>query len=214
VKNDNMKVNTIVYDEFSNRGIRISDIDVEKLGKAAMLLSTVGEMKEKDSANYITSTILQFGKAVDESVSIVESWNQISNNYAVTSETLAVACANSGLSAKTENVTFDELNGMIAAIASMTKKSGLEIGHSLKTIFTRLRTEEAQRALKSIGIDVIDEMTDNRSATDIFSELSVRWDKLNSVQKSYVAESIASKFHINNFIALLVSKISQENGQD
>lgn len=189
------------YNSFAKMGFDQSQ--VQELGKAAMLLSTVGEIEDADASEFLTSTILQFNMAVTESSRIVDSWNEVSNNYAVTSKDLALAITRSGQAADIAKVSFDELNGMVTAIQASTRRGGAQIGNSLKTIFTRLRMSEVETALRDVGIAVYDVTGDFRSATDIFTQLSGKWDDLNSVQKSYIAEQIAGKFHINNFMALM-----------
>jgi TP901 family phage tail tape measure protein len=177
------------YNSFAKMGF--DQQQVKELGDAAMLLSTVGEIEDKDSAEFLTSTVLQFNMAVEDSTKIVDSWNEVSNNYAVTSKDLALAITRSGQSAEIAKVSFDELNGMVTAIQASTRRGGAQIGNSLKTIFTRLRMDGVKDALGEIGIAVYDTAGDFRSATDVFNDLSKQWSSLSNVQRSFISEQIA-----------------------
>ena len=59
---------------------------------------------------------------------IIDSWNEISNNYATTTEKLAAGQARAGATARAMGLDFDQLNAIVGTVTASTKQSGREVG--------------------------------------------------------------------------------------
>ena len=191
------------YERYAKMGF--NQFQVESLARNAMLLSTVGDIDDAKSAEYLTAALLQFNMALEDGLKVVDSWNHVSNQFPVTVEDLALGFTRAASAANVANVTFDELSGMITSIQASTRRGGQQIGNSLRTIFTNLNSSKAQKALEELDIQVKNTDGSLRSATEVFGELSQKWDTLTNAEQSYTAESIANKFHINNFMAMMTN---------
>ncbi|AZV43738.1 hypothetical protein BAOM_3129 [Peribacillus asahii] len=51
-------------------------------------------------------------------------WNEISNNYATTTEKLAQGQARAGATARAMGLDFDQLNAIVGTVTAATKQSG------------------------------------------------------------------------------------------
>lgn len=117
------------YNTFAKMGM--SEDDTIAMGRSSMLLATVGDMNDSDASELLSAAMLQFNKTGKESIEVVDSWNEVSNNFAVTSNDLAIAISRSGQSADIAKTSFDELNGMVTAIQASTRRGGAQIGRML-----------------------------------------------------------------------------------
>jgi hypothetical protein len=56
--------------------------------------------------------------------------------------------------------------------------------------------DKTQEALASIGVAVKDVSGELRSATEIYTEVANKWEFMTRAEKTFVAESLAGKYHI------------------
>jgi TP901 family phage tail tape measure protein len=174
-----------------------------QMTNATLLGANVTGLKTGQMAEYLTGALIQFNLTAEESTRVIDKLNEVDNNFSVTSLGLAQSIAKAGESAQAFGVTLDELIGMTTAIGQATRESGNVIGNSLKTVFARLNMDKTQEALGSIGVAVKDLNGDLRTATDIYADVATQWGSLTRAQKTYVAESLAGKYHITRMMALI-----------
>lgn len=186
---------------FGQQGRNLAE-SVELAGSAAAA-AVVTTLDQPTAASALTATIEQFGFATTEAARIVDSFNEVSNNAAVTETVLAQAIEKAGLAANNAGVSFDELNGIIAAISEQTRQSGNEIGTALRFIFSRLTTDEADEGLRKVGISARDAQGNLRNFTDIVTELRGKFDDLTKAQQTNVAIAVSGTRRFNTFLALL-----------
>ena len=186
--------------EFAKQGYEAAQ--AAELANTALLGANVTGLKTGEMAEYLTATMAQFNLTAKDSVSIVNKINEVDNNFAVTSQGLAQGIAKAGESAQQFGVTIDELIGMITAIQTATKESGSQIGNMLKTVFARINSDNAIKALESIGVATKDVTGELRSATQIYADVAAKWDTLTQAQKTYIGEALAGKYHITRLMSL------------
>ena len=80
---------------------------------------------------------------------------------------------------------------MVTAIQTATRESGLVIGNSLKTIFSRINMDETQNALRSIGIEAKTSAGELRPVGEVYAELAAKWDTLSRATKTQIATQMA-----------------------
>lgn len=98
-------------------------------------------------------------------MTILDSMNEIQNNYRVSASTLSEALAQVGSTAYTSGANLQQVEGYITSIATATGKEGSEIGNSLKSMMSRIYKigEEGmesegrpEKMLQSMGVAVRD----------------------------------------------------------
>lgn len=109
-------------EEFAKQGYVESEL--KDLTEAGLVAANVAELSSQQASEYLTSSLIQWKKDTSEAMGIIDSWNQISNNYATTSEKLAQGHSRAGATAKLMNLTFDETNAILGTVTAATKQSG------------------------------------------------------------------------------------------
>lgn len=75
------------YNEFARQGFKGDEL--AGLADSGLVAANVGEMTAQSASEYMTASLIQWKKDASESMGIIDSWNEISNNYATTTEKLA-----------------------------------------------------------------------------------------------------------------------------
>src|SRR5690606_10473920 len=152
----------------------------------ATLMSNVSELGAQEAGETLISTMNAFNIEAEESIRIVDAFNEVDNNFAVSTQQLAEGMSKGASTAKTFGVSLEESVGHITAISAVTQESGKIIGNSLKTIYSRITTlDDAEEILNSVGVS-IREIGENgeqvRDVQDILADLGEVWGDLTDQQ--------------------------------
>jgi TP901 family phage tail tape measure protein len=167
---------------------------VLELTRQSIKLSKVDNLDLAQANKYLEATINEMGFAAEDASRIVNSWTSVTNNAQVTMEDLADGVARAGGAARLAGVSFDELNGMIAAGVRATGAAGHEIGNMLKTVFGKMYTEQAIRQLNQVGVathQIVRGSRELRPAQDVLHDLAERWHGLTRAQGEAIALAMA-----------------------
>lgn len=129
--------------------------------------------------------------------------NEISNNYATTTEKLASGQARAGATARAMGLDFDQLNAIIGTVTASTKQSGNEIGNFIKSSLPRLVGKPAQDALGSLGINLTDNDGNLRDIIQVYTEVAEKVKGISDSERIAVVEGLAGKYHIARMQVLL-----------
>jgi hypothetical protein len=111
---------------FARQGF--DEIESTNLAQTSLLLQNISELKPQESIDALTSAMIVFNIESSKSIEIANKLNEIDNNYAVTTQNLAISMQKASSSAKTFGVSLDELLGHSTAIMSVTRESGAIVG--------------------------------------------------------------------------------------
>jgi TP901 family phage tail tape measure protein len=197
------------YETFAKQGYK--DDDLQFLGDAGLVASNVGEIDTTAASEYLTSALVQWNKETNEAMGIVDSWNELSNDYATTVEKLAQGHGRAASTARNMGLSFDQTNAIIGSLTASTKQSGREIGNFLKNVLPRLTSKPAQDALDMVGVDLLDQSGNMRNVVDVYTEVAKQVKDMDSYNRSIVTEGLAGKYHISRMDALLNDLSSGES---
>lgn len=210
--------------DFARLGYSIED--AEKLADVAIIYKNVGDGIEdiNDASESIIATMQAFGIKADEAMSIVDKFNEVGNNYAISSEGVGEALLRSAAAMKAANNTLDETIALAAA-ANTIVQDPEKVGTTLKTVSMYLRAakteaEDAGEATDGMASSVsklrenILSLTNNKvdiqidedsfkSTYQILKELSGVWGELTDITKANILEMIGGKRNANVVAALL-----------
>ncbi len=110
------------YNMFAKQGFKGEEL--ETLANAGLVAGNVGDIEAGKASEYLTASILQWNKDTSEAMGVVDSWNEISNNFATTVENLAQGQAKAGATARALGMDFDQLNAVVGTLNARTKQSG------------------------------------------------------------------------------------------
>jgi TP901 family phage tail tape measure protein len=187
--------------EFSRQGLGIED--TLKRTSDALILTRLSGLDTVASVEALTAAINSFNSTALTSTQIVNKLAAVDAAFAVSSADLAEAIKRVGSSADDVGVTFDQLISLVTSAQQITSRGGSVIGNSFKTIFTRLQRPKTLEALEEIGVATRDQEGNILPLIQILNQLSQTYDKLGSVQKAQLAETIGGVFQINILKAAL-----------
>lgn len=197
---------------FARLGYSFSDS--QELAKVANIYSVVGdEIDSIDTATKsIISTLTAFHIEANDAMSIVDKFNEVGNNYAISSGGIGDALERSASSMAAANNTLDETIALITAANTVVQDPD-SVGTAFKTISMRIRgakTELEEAGLETdgmvestaklreeimalSGVDIMEDESTFKSTYDIMDELAQKWQDLTDIQQASITELIAGK---------------------
>lgn len=193
------------------------------LAKNATLFVNVGDGVDITEATEDMITVMKaFDIQAKDSIKIVDDYNQIGNQFALSASDIGEAMKRSASALETGNNSFEQSIGLITAMNEIVQNSE-NTGNSLKVLSLRLRgakaeledmqedteglcdsTSKLREQIKSLtGVDIMLDDNTFKSTTDIIKELGAVWDKLSDSSQAATLELIAGKSRANNVAALL-----------
>lgn len=198
--------------DFARLGYSFSDS--QELAKVANIYSVVGdEIDSIDTATKsIISTLTAFHVEANDAMSIVDKFNEVGNNYAISSGGIGDALERSASSMAAANNTLDETIALITAANTVVQDPD-SVGTAFKTISMRIRgakTELEEAGLETdgmvestaklreeimalSGVDIMEDENTFKSTYDIMDELAQKWQDLTDIQQASITELIAGK---------------------
>lgn len=119
---------------------------------------------------------------------------------------------------------MDQFAAHIAAIEATTREAPENIGNGLKTIYSRIADVKLgetledgvdlgsfSKAIEKVGVEVLDQAGNLRDAGDILQDLMGVWQDLDQSQRAALAKTVAGRFQLARFEALMNSADIYEN---
>lgn len=181
------------------------DVDtINDLTQKAILGANVMDgLSSEKVASGLTTIISSMELEAKDAITILDSLNEIQNNFKIQADELLNGLAQVGSVAKTSGVNLQELSGYITAIQIATGESGDSIGNSLNAIFSRVYKKYSENALDEIGVSVRDLDGNFRSVSDILVDLNSKWGTMNETQKITLAQTVGGVNRYNEIISLM-----------
>lgn len=178
-----------------------------EMAEAAIIYQNVGDGIESAdaAAESIISTMKGFGLQASDAMSIVDKFNQVGNEFSITSKGIGDALQRSASALAEGNNTLDESIGLITAANSVVQDPEA-VGTALKTLTLRLRgakteledagletdnmvesTSTLQKKLLALTGGKVDIMLDAntfKSSTEILREMSAAWENMTDIQRA------------------------------
>lgn len=189
-------------------------VDSQELAEVANVYNVVGdEVKNIDAASSsVISTLQAFGIEASNAMFIVDKFNEVGNNFAISSGGIGEALTRSASSMAAANNTLDETIALITA-ANTVVQDPESVGTAFKTISMRIRgatteleeagletegmaksTAKLREEIKALsGVDIMLNENTFKSTYQILEELSVKWQDLTDIQRASITELIAGK---------------------
>ena len=207
--------------------------DASALADAAIIYKNVGDgIEDIDVASAsIISTMQAFNIEAKDAMSIVDSFNNVGNKFAVSSAGIGEALLNSAASLAAAGNDIHESIAMIAAANTTIQNPG-RVGTALKTMSMYMRaakTEAEEAGLSTEGMaesvsqlreellsltgGAVDIMSDveagkYKSTVEMLRELSVVWKDLSDTSRTNITELIGGGVRNANIIAALMDNFS------
>lgn len=195
----------------------------EDLAKNATLFVNVGDGVDITEATEDMITAMKaFDIQAEDSIKIVDDYNQIGNKYALSATDIGEAMKRSASALEVGNNSFEESIGLITAMNEIVQNSE-NTGNSLKVLSLRLRgakaeledmgedtdglcdsTSKLREQVKALsGVDIMEDDNTFKSTAQQVKELGEAFVKLDDVSQAALLEIIAGKSRSNAVAALL-----------
>jgi TP901 family phage tail tape measure protein len=207
------KSSTDVMHAFAEFGRQFKDIEeIKDVTTSAILASNVSTLSAAEAAKTLTTAMIAFNIEAKDSIRIVDSMNEIQNNYRITAGDLADSLSKVGSMAKLAGSSMESLEGITTSIVASTGISGNEAGTAIKGFISRMfrlgeegeqDAGKSEALLKTLGIEIRKSATEFKSFDQIISEINGKWSTWGNITQQNVAQQIGSQYHVSKFIALM-----------
>lgn len=211
--------------EFARLGYDLND--AATLGDAAVLYTNVSEYTNAaDASQSLISTMQAFGIEADQIMTIVDKFNEVGNNFAISSSGLGEAMQRSAASLSLAGNTLDESIAMVTAANTIVQDPEV-VGTWAKTLTMYLRAAKTEAEAAGIETDgmansvselrnTILDLTSGRvdiqldentfkSTFQIMREISAVYDSMTDLDQAALLEALSGKRQANTTAALIKS---------
>lgn len=164
--------------------------------------ATAGNMALEDAMAGVVAISKIYNVQGDQLRGVLASLNLVENSTAASMSDLNTAIQIVGTSGKSAGVDVNELAGYMAGLRERAIPAG-EAADGLKTIFTRLRSQDSIDFLAEFGIQVVDANGKLMEGNQILDAYAKIWPKLTDVEKEEAAQVTAGLFQKNKFLAVI-----------
>lgn len=202
---------------FIQEGFNLSES--KEQATQATILANVSEQDTATTADQITAYRNAFGLSIEDMNSSLDKIAKIANTTAANTSELMTASQKAASTAASVGASEDSFLASIATIQSVTRESAENIGNGLKSIYTRFADVsmgestdddvdlgQYGQALKSAGVNILDNNGNLKSMDTILSELQSVWETLDDSKKVAVGEKVAGRYQYNRFATLMNNK--------
>ncbi len=186
---------------FAQQGLSADEI-MNRMN-ATLLAVSGSTLSTSEAVEALTAVVKNFPAMQARVTDAVDKWTRVAATAPVTAQDLANAVKQVGVAASEAGVSLDELNGIVAAVAEVTRKTGNAIGTSFKTIFARFPRKKTIEALQTLGVSSLKTSGQMRDFASVMTDLRGKWDDITDVQKKNFAQTIGGIRRYNDFIALM-----------
>jgi TP901 family phage tail tape measure protein len=186
---------------FAQQGLKQSEV-VDRT-RVSTLAANVSTLSAAEATEALTAAMKSYGSELGTADMALDAWSETEARHAVTAADMANAIKKSAAAAKNAGFTFNELNGIVAGIGSVTRQTGKEVGTAVRFIARRMFSEKGPNALADIGIPTVTGTGENRRGFDILSDLATKWDELTNAQKLNIAQSLGGTRQYNSLLVAM-----------
>ena len=198
--------------------------DSEQLAKLSSIYANVGEVGDETAVSDMVTAMKAFNIQASDAQKIIDSYNRLGNEFAVTSADIGEGISNSASSLATASNDFDQSVAMITGMSEITQSAN-EAGNALKVVSMRLRgyDEETQSYTNDVeelsgkvadltktaetpgGISLFTDDTKQtyKDTYTLMEDISKIYDKLSDKNRAELLEVIAGKNRGNQIAALI-----------
>lgn len=215
--------------DFARLGYSVED--AEQLASAALVYKNVGDgiSDISESTESLISTMKAFDVEAENAMSIVDAFNKVGNEFAISSSGVGEALQRSAAALAAGGNTLEESIGLVVGMNNVIQDPQ-KVGTTLKTVSMYLRAaktdleaagestegmansvSELRQELMSITgytsapLDIMLDDTTFKSTYQVMEELAAIWDELSDIDQANILELIGGKRNSNAVVSLLTN---------
>lgn len=208
--------------EWAKLGYSLSE--AEELSKFSSIYMNVGEVSAETAVSDMISAIKAFEVETSDAIHIIDVYNELGNNFAISSAKLGEGISNSASALALAGADLEQASAMITGIAEITQDAP-EAGNALKVFSMRIRGmkgeleelgEEVDGNIESISkvqtqilnltkgkVNIFDDSGEFRNYYEIMKDIADVYGDLTSIEQASLSEILFGKQRGNAGAALI-----------
>lgn len=200
---------------FYQQGIR-DNKEIEERTNAVIKMSNVTGDSAEEVSSYMTAIWNNFDDGSESLEHYADVITALGASTASSSAEIAAGLEKFASIGKTIGLSYDYATSALATIVANTRQSADSVGTGLRTIFSRLQglslgetledgvdLNKYSKALKTVGVDILDATGNMRQMDDILEDLASKWDNLSEAQQTALAQTVGGVRQYTTLIALM-----------
>ena len=194
-----------------------SDKESLQLAKVATAFQNIADTQitAGQSADFINSQMKAFNITANDAVSIIDSVNEVANNFAVGTGDLQGALTVAGSSLKSAGNDFNQTIGLVTAATELMPGKAQTVGNAFRTVGINIaalakKNDEWVAANGKVNVALKDSQGELRSTFDIMKDLytgvdgqSEAWENLRREEKIAIGMVAGGKTRYQQFVAAM-----------
>ena len=193
------------------------------LAEETLKMARIGGLQAAEATDMMTAALRGFNMQINETSAkrINDVYSQLAAITASDTRELGSAMERTASIANSANMSFETTSAFLAQMIETTREAPENLGTAMKTIVARFQemkedptklidaegemmdANRVDKALKTIGVNLMDTNGQFRNLDDVFLEISARWDGLTQAQQRYIATIAAGSRQQSRFIAMM-----------
>ncbi|WP_018250369.1 phage tail tape measure protein [Orenia marismortui] len=183
-----------IQEEWSRLGRRQG---LTELADVSLMAQNISNLSSVESVKMLNAALNQFDIEINQANTVLDQWNELSNNSSASTRDLAESVSRAGIDAKTAGISLEELNAITSTLKdNLGDFDGSQIGNALKTIFSRSKSSKFGNELQKIGIAIRSSSGEYRSFMSVLEDLNKVYDSLNDVQQESISLALGGRRRI------------------
>ena len=190
--------------------------DYTRLAEITTKVANVTQQNTTDVSEQITALMEGYGMSIDQVEDSLGGMAVVAAASAADLEELATAEQKVASTANTLGVSQEQLTAQIGTIVSVTRQAPETVGNAMRTLYARIADlqmgdtledgvtlGQVSKQLSEIGVQVLDEEGNLRNLGDVLEDLQAKWGDLSNAQQIALGTTLAGKYQLNPFMALM-----------
>lgn len=190
--------------------------DYTRLAEITTKVANVTQQDTTAVSEQITALMAGYNMSIDQVEESLGGMAVVAAASAADLEELATAEQKVASTASTLGVSQEQLTAQIGTIVSVTRQAPETVGNAMRTLYARIADLQMGETLEDgvtlgnlsgqlaeIGINVLDAEDNLRNLGDVLEELQAKWSDLSDAQQIALGTSLAGKYQLNPFMALM-----------
>jgi len=194
-----------------------------EIGEETMKMARIAGLDYAQTTNMMTAALRGFNMELNQTSAkrVNDVYSELAAITASDTRELGLAMERTASIAHSANMDFGNTTAFLAQMIETTREAPENLGTAMKTIIARFQElkqnpyeisevegeevdfNRVDKALKSIGVDLMDNRDKFRDLDDVFMDISSKWDGLSQTQQRYIATIAAGARQQSRFLAMV-----------
>ena len=201
----------------------LNDQETFEIGEETMKMARIAGLDYAQTTNMMTAALRGFNMELNQTSAkrVNDVYSELAAITASDTRELGLAMERTASIAHSAGMDFGNTTAFLAQMIETTREAPENLGTAMKTIIARFQElkqnpyeisevegeevdfNRVDKALKTIGVDLMDNRDKFRDLDDVFMDISSKWDSLSQTQQRYIATIAAGSRQQSRFLAMV-----------